>query len=215
MTKEITDDYLSALVDLGAFLFAFARVNRATHLDPDGTPESDTDHTVMLSVMACAVAAKFHPDYDIGKVAQYALVHDLVEVYAGDVVTIDYNGVDKEAKAASEQAALNKIKERFAGNFAWIHETIEQYESLSDPEARFVKAIDKVMPGIAQQLSGSKTINETFDDPEAFEASMHAITNDMTDNYAHDQPHALALRHKLVELLVAEKYAHHGKKRKN
>lgn len=185
---------------------------RATHMDAEGTPESDTTHTVMLSIMACAVAAKLHPEYDLGKVAHYALVHDLVEVYAGDVITINYNDVDKTSKAEAEREALQKIKQRFAGNFDWIYQTIEAYEKLEDPEARFVKSLDKSMPGIAQRLSGSKTINEKFDDPRAFAASMRAISRDMADTYGHDQPHALALREKLLETLVDEKYAYHGKK---
>jgi 5'-deoxynucleotidase YfbR-like HD superfamily hydrolase len=213
MSQGVSDDYVDALIDLGAFIFEFARIMRATHMDAEGTPESDTTHTVMLSVMACAVAAKFHPEYDLGKIAHYALVHDLVEVYAGDVITINYTDVDRHRKSQDEREALQKIKERFAGNFDWIYETIEAYEKLADPEARFVKSLDKSMPGIAQRLTSSKTINETFDDPEAFEASMHAISKDMADTYGHDQPHAITLRKKIIDTLIDQKYAHHGKKR--
>ena len=212
MKQGVTDDYVNALIDLGSFIFDFAKIMRATHMDAEGTPESDTTHTVMLSVMACAVASKLHPEYDLGKVAHYALVHDLVEVYAGDVITINYNEVDKTMKAREERAALEKINERFAGNFDWISETIEAYEKLEDPEARFVKALDKSMPGIAQRLSSSKTINENFDNPRAFAASMRAISKEMADTYGHDQPHAITLREKLLETLVDEKYAYHGKK---
>jgi hypothetical protein len=46
-------------------------------------PESDTDHTVMLALIACALAPIVDARLDVGLVAQYALVHDLVEAYAG------------------------------------------------------------------------------------------------------------------------------------
>ena len=213
MTKKLPDDFVKATIDLGGFLIEFASVMRATHLDPQGTPESDSDHTVMLSVIACAVAARMHPEYNLGKIAQYALVHDLVEVYAGDVNTINFHAVDQKAKINSERDALQKIKARFGMQFAWIHQTIEAYESLQDPEARFVKTLDKVMPAITQHYSGSKIVNEKFDDPAAFEASMTAINKNMEGSYAHDQAFALELRKAVLKDIIDNKYAHHQTKK--
>ncbi len=209
MTKKITDNFVKTTIDLGGFLIDFAKVNRQTHLDPQGTLESDTDHTVMLSAIACAVAAELHPEYDLGKIAQYALVHDMVEVYAGDVDTINPHTVDHTAKAKSEQAALAKIKLRFGSTFSWIHKTIEAYESLQDPESRFVKTIDKVMPAITQHFSGNRVVNEKFDDPVAFEASMTAINKNMAASYASDQNIALQLRKAVLKDIIDQKYAHH------
>ena len=209
MTKKITDNFVKATIQLGGFLIDFAKVKRQTHLDPQGTLESDTDHTVMLAAIACAVASEMHPKYDLGKIAQYALVHDMVEVYAGDVDTINPHFVDLSAKAASEKAALAKIKLQFGGTFSWIHTTIEAYESLQDPESRFVKTIDKVMPAITQHFSGNRVVNEKFDDPVAFEDSMTVINKNMAGSYAYDQQFSLALRKAILKDIIDQKYAHH------
>jgi putative hydrolase of HD superfamily len=71
-----------SLVDLARLALAFGRVDRtAVYLPDQTTPESDTDHTVMLGWAACAIAATWFPQLDLGLVAQFALVHDAPEVY--------------------------------------------------------------------------------------------------------------------------------------
>ena len=212
--KPISDEYISALEELGGMLLAFAKVNRRTYLDPERTPESDTDHTVMLAIMACAVAQQLHPDYDLGKVAQYALVHDLVEVYAGDVNTINFLTIDQAAKDAAEAAALQKIKDQFGTHFPWIHETIEAYESLRDPEARFIKTLDKLTPAVAHRHSDNHVVNEDFTDPAAFEKSVRARNKHMRATYAADQEPSMYLRETILEKIIDKKYAHHGVQRR-
>lgn len=208
--KQITDSLMNDLQALTALLFDFAKINRATYLDDKGTPESDTDHTVMLSVIACALAATHLPELDLGKVAQFALVHDLVEVYAGDVNTIDFHSVDHDKKTASEAAALKKIKQQFGSNLPWIHQTIEDYESLESPEARFVKTLDKAMPGLCHIQSNNLLIDETFDDPETFEASVDARNKHIETTYGHDQGFALEVRKRILKEVIANKFAHHN-----
>lgn len=64
----------AAVVELGRLALQFGRVNRITY-HPDGhRPETDTDHTVMLGLIACAFAASHMPDLDRGVIAAYALV---------------------------------------------------------------------------------------------------------------------------------------------
>jgi 5'-deoxynucleotidase YfbR-like HD superfamily hydrolase len=55
----------------------------------------------MLGLIACAFAAAHLPDLDVGLIAQYALVHDLVEVYAGDTPTL--RPLSAAAKARKRQ----------------------------------------------------------------------------------------------------------------
>ena len=214
MSDKITDDFVNDTVRLGGFMMAFGKVMRATYLDKQGTKESDADHTTMLSVMACAIADSLKLDLDIGKVAQYALVHDLVEVYAGDVVTINFFTTDHNSKVANEAAALQKIKEEFGATFPWIHKTIEQYEKLQDPEARFVKTLDKVMPGITHLHTDNQAVNDHFDDPKEFEKSVIARGNHMKETFAHDQELILQLREAIITQTVRNKYKQHGKTKK-
>lgn len=212
MKQEITDEIVDKTLELGEFMMEFATVYRATYLNKNFDKESDADHTTMLAVMACAIAQKFHPEYDLGKVAHYALVHDLVEVYAGDVNTINFNNIDRRAKDKAEAEALMKIEDKFGKVFPWIHETIKQYEALNDAESRFVKTLDKCMPGITHNFTDNKAVNDSFDDPEAFEHSVVSRNKAMRNSYAHDQDVAMQLREAIVGIAVQKKYKKHAKK---
>jgi putative hydrolases of HD superfamily len=212
MAKQLTDELVSDFVDLGGLLMAFAKVNRATYLDTNRTPESDTDHSVMLGVMACALAEALQLNMDLGKVAQYALIHDLVEVYAGDVNTINFHTTDTEAKEREEAKALARIKEQFSHTLPWIHTTIERYETLADKEARYVKTLDKAMPSITHIHTDGLAVDDSFDDPVAFEASVRAKNAHLRNTYAHDLEVIMQLREALLKPTIDRKYEKHGKK---
>jgi 5'-deoxynucleotidase YfbR-like HD superfamily hydrolase len=185
-TLEGLDD---AVVELGRLAMEYATVNRVTYLADGKTFESDTDHTVMLALIACAVAQKSVPSLDVGLVAQFALVHDLVEAYAGDTST--FGGLSETAKAekdAREAAALVRIEKEFGHSLPWVHETIEAYESLATPEARFVKTLDKITPKI------TRLVNErTWTSVEEFDSHCAKQIVSLRDTYAHDQDVACAL----------------------
>lgn len=70
---------------LARISLAFGRVERLTRHEDGIRPETDTDHTVMLGLVACELAPT---SLDRAAVAAYALVHDLLEVYAGDTQTL-------------------------------------------------------------------------------------------------------------------------------
>lgn len=212
MTEREKLPKLDDLLDLARLIRDFAQVERTIYLDPNKTIESDTDHTVALSIFACTLAQKYEPSLDIGLVAQYALVHDLVEVYAGDVSTLHTDQVDYAAKEAAEAKALKKIKQRFGKAFPWIHQTIEDYESLKTAEARFVKAIDKAMPGLTHHLNDNLMINEEFDSAEAFAASKH-LQDQKMKAYASDQSLAMRLRRLILDPVIEKKRQHHQSKK--
>jgi len=144
---------------LAAFLLQFARVERVT-LHPDGVrPETDSDHTVMLAVIACDLCP---PSLNRGVVAQFAIVHDLVETYAGDTQTLKIDAGQRAAKDAREAAALARIRAEF-GPFSWMVHTIEAYESQASPEACYVKVLDKVLPKLTHLLNGCKAAKNITD----------------------------------------------------
>ena len=69
------EKHTEGLLDIGRMILQFAKVNRVTLHDDCVRHESDTDHTVMLSVSACALVDVLYKDtLDIGKVAQFAIV---------------------------------------------------------------------------------------------------------------------------------------------
>lgn len=143
-----------ALVDLARLALAFGRINRTAVYHPDQvTPESDTDHTVMLGWAACAIAKTWFPgQLDVGLVAQYALVHDAPEVYAGDTPTLRITDAGRAAKAAREAAAVDRLTAEFTHRLPWFPQTLRTYEEQRLPEARFVRGVDKIMPKLVHLL---------------------------------------------------------------
>lgn len=189
------------IIELGQLVLAFARVERGTYHEDGKTSESDTDHTVMLGVIACNIAAKLYPRLDIGKVAQYALVHDLVEAYAGDTHSFNITQEEKERKDMKEKGALETIRKQFP-IFPWLTQTIEQYEALTDEEARFVKALDKCMPKVTHILNkGSyfRKIGTTKDELFNWFEKQH---QSLRKGYAKEFPELMTLMRTLMDMTI-------------
>ncbi len=199
----LTPAVVQAIIDLGKLSLTFGGVNRVTcHLD-GVTPESDTDHTVMLGLVACAFAERFAPTLDRGMIAQFALVHDLVEVYAGDMATgFIMSDTDHTGKKEREDAALARIREEFDTELPWIGETIERYESLDTPEARFIKVIDKALPKITNILNGGAAFKKQGHTKETGEAFLADQCEKLGKGYGSDQAEALALLEALGTQMV-------------
>lgn len=154
--KEIAEKVLS----LGKLSLQFGRTYRATFHEDGVTRESDTDHTYMLSLVAGSLASEYLPQLDRGKVMEFALLHDLVEVHAGDVPTFRaLSPEQKRAKDDAEHAALLKIRGEYGEHFPWIHTTIEEYERRDTKEARFVKVVDKMMSKVTHILNWGASLN--------------------------------------------------------
>ena len=147
-----TLDRIQALADL---TLALGEVNRATQ-HPDGRAETDTTHTVMLSLIAADLA----PDegVEVADAVLFALVHDLAEAYAGDTNTARaLNPEQAQAKAEREAAALARIRQDLTAS-PWIVAAIDAYERQEDPACRFVRYLDKIMPKLTHRRNGCAAV---------------------------------------------------------
>jgi putative hydrolase of HD superfamily len=188
------------LVDIGELVFKFARVNRGTYLDDGMTSESDTDHTVMLSICACALAEKTYKDIlDLGKVAQFAIVHDLVEAYAGDTDSFGISEGVRASKEQREKEAYEKICQNFDGVFPWIGETIGSYEALDTKEARFVKTIDKAMHKISHVLNNGAYFKKKGMDEATMWNNYTTLVRGAEQKYGAEFPEVISILEELME----------------
>lgn len=112
---------------------------------PDGQRrETDTTHSVMLALVAAVAAHRM--GLDPGYAALFALVHDLAEVYAGDVDTsLGLSEDARAAKQAQEAAALDRIEGEL-GDMGCLVALLQDYEARKVGEARLVALLDKAMP---------------------------------------------------------------------
>lgn len=130
---------LTAEVVLGA-----VGVERMTRLPPPlARPENDAEHSFGLAVLACALVDALDPTLDRGRVAELALAHDLVEVYAGDSPFGD--PAAEATQGAREEAALERYRTAWA-HLPWLAETIAAFERQDTAEAVYVRSLDKLVP---------------------------------------------------------------------
>lgn len=149
---------MTSLLTLADLALRFGRVERAT-FHPDGQrPESDTDHTVMLGLLAIQIAGDNpHLGLDIMRLGTLALVHDFAEVYAGDTDTT--GGLTPEQRAekeAREKAALDQLGEVLGESY--IPSLIAMYERQRSPEVRFLRYLYKITPKLTHALNGNAAI---------------------------------------------------------
>ena len=125
-------------------VFPFYQIERSFSftLRPE-RPENDAEHSWSLTLLACSLAPHIDPKLDVGKIAQFATVHDLVEVYAGDTANFAPEK-ERATKDERERQALRRFEREWT-QFPWIMETIAEYESQASSEAQFVKSVDKLI----------------------------------------------------------------------
>lgn len=204
MTATVHD--IPALADtvtiLAGHALAFGRIDRTACWHPDGRPESDTDHTVMLAWIAPALADVLYPELDTNLVSVFASVHDAVEVFAGDTPTLRIDAEGRAAKAEREHKAALLWWARFQQSLPWIGEMICRYERQQEPEARFVRAVDKCCPALTHMGNGCADIANFGLTAGEVEGNQEVRRAEMAE-YAGEFTAILDLRHELSCRLVA------------
>ena len=120
--------------------------------------ENDAEHSWSLAFVACALAPEIDPGLDVGLVCQFAVVHDLVEVYAGDTA-VHGDPAHAATKDVREAAAAKKLAREFA-YLPWITQTLQAYERKDTNEALFVYALDKYLPVFFDYLDQARLFKE-------------------------------------------------------
>lgn len=144
-------------------LLATVLRHNSTTFDADRR-ENVAEHSNSLAVLAAAIASDLNDTgegLDVGMVAQFASVHDLVEAYMeeGDISVYAPTAVLK-TKEVSEKLALEKLKSKVG--HAWITNTIESYKNQTTAEARFVYALDKIVVHMNVILSDKHHVRPSF-----------------------------------------------------
>jgi putative hydrolase of HD superfamily len=141
---------LSRLVEFHDLLLSFQQIERGTHNPRDmAKRENDVEHSYYLAMMVWMLAPHFNLDAD--KCIRIALVHDLIEIYSGDTFVYDQQAII-DSKAKREQEALAQL-ERDWPDLGHMAQVIKGYEHKDSEEAKFVYALDKVMPILMNVLS--------------------------------------------------------------
>ncbi|GLY51740.1 HD domain-containing protein [Lentzea sp. NBRC 102530] len=120
-------------------------VLRASPLAAADRRENDAEHSWHLALMVMTLAEYADEPIDVGHTIKLVVVHDLIEIYAGD--TPIYDTALAESQQEREEAAADRlfgILPDDAG--AALRALWDEFEARKTPEARFAKAVDRLQP---------------------------------------------------------------------
>lgn len=126
---------------------------RQTHLSGHGRNENDAEHAWHMAIMAYLLREYANEPVDIGRVMLMCLIHDVVEIDAGDTYAYDTEAL------ATQKARENVAEERIyallpADQGAELRAIFDEFEANQTPEARFAHAMDNLQPLLLNDSNG-------------------------------------------------------------
>ena len=139
------DERLKKQLDFALEIDKEKNILRQTHLSGHGRNENDSEHAWHMAIMAYLLREYSNEPVDITRVMLMCLIHDVVEIDAGDTYAYDEEG--KKTQKAREEAAKERIysllpedqKEELAAIF-------DEFEESKTPESKFAHAMDNLQP---------------------------------------------------------------------
>ena len=118
---------------------------RQTHLSHHGRQENDAEHAWHMTIMAYLLKEYANEPIDIAKVMMMCLLHDIVEIDAGD--TYAYDEVGKQTQQAREAAAKERIYSLLPDDQKQeLQALFDEFEARQTPESKFAHAMDNLQP---------------------------------------------------------------------
>ena len=139
------DERLKKQIDFILEIDKEKNILRQTHLSCHGRRENDAEHAWHMAIMAYLLQEYANEEVDLLKVIMMCLIHDVVEIDAGD--TYAYDDENLATQKDREDAAKERIysllpedqKEKLIGLF-------DEFEAGESAEARFAHALDNFQP---------------------------------------------------------------------
>ena len=139
------DERLKKQLDFALEIDKEKNVFRQTHLSGHGRNENDAEHAWHMAIMAYLLREYSNEPVDITRVMLMCLIHDVVEIDAGDTYAYDAEGL--KTQKAREEAAKERIysllpedqKKELAAIF-------DEFEESKTSESKFAHAMDNLQP---------------------------------------------------------------------
>lgn len=129
---------------------------RQTYLTDGNRKENDAEHSWHLALMAVLLKEYSNEEVDLAKVVPMVLIHDLVEIDAGDTYAYDEAGA--ETKRERETKAADRIFGMLPEDQCkWFRELWEEFEAYETPEAKFAHVLDNCQPLLLNDASNGRS----------------------------------------------------------
>lgn len=139
------DDRLKKQMDFALEIDKEKNIFRQTHLSEHGRNENDAEHAWHMAIMAYLLKEYSNQEIDISKVMIMCLIHDIVEIDAGDTYAYDAEGLatQKQREDAAKERIFSILPEDQKKEFI---EIFDEFEACQTPESKFAHSMDNLQP---------------------------------------------------------------------
>ena len=149
----VMDERLKKQMDFALEIDKEKNIFRQTHLSGHGRNENDAEHAWHMAIMAYLLREYSNEPVDITRVMLMCLIHDVVEIDAGDTYAYDAEGL--KTQKAREEAAKERIYSLLPENQKKeLSAIFDEFEESKTPEAKFAHAMDNLQPLMLNNSNG-------------------------------------------------------------
>lgn len=135
------------------------KIMRQTYLSDASRKEDDAEHSWHLALMAVLLKEYSNEEVDLTKVIPMVLIHDLVEIDAGD--TYAYSGESAAVTEARERKAAERVFGILPKDQGKVFRDLwEEFEAYETPEAKFAHVLDNCQPMLLNDASNGLSWTE-------------------------------------------------------
>ncbi len=134
-------------------------IGRQTYLSDGERKENDAEHAWHMAVMTLVLGEYTNEDIDLLRTISMLLIHDVVEIDAGDTYAYDEEG--KKTQRQRELAAADRLFSMLPPDQgAKMRALWDEFEACETPEAKFARTMDNIQPAMLNAAAGGKAWSE-------------------------------------------------------
>ena len=153
------DERLKKQLDFALEVDKEKNIFRQTHLSGHGRNENDAEHAWHMALMAYLLKEYSNEPVDIAKVMLMCMIHDVVEIDAGDTYVYDAEGLktQKEREDKAKERIFSLLPDDQKAELIALFDEFETYET---PESKYAHAMDNLQPLLLNNSNGGSDWKE-------------------------------------------------------
>ena len=167
-------------------------VFRQTHLTNHGRNEDDAEHAWHMALMTYLLSEYSDEKIDVARTMIMCLIHDIVEIDAGDTYAYDEEG--KKTQEEREEKAADRIFALLPDDQAKdLRDIFEEFQAKKTPEAKFARAMDNLQPLLLNDSNGGgdwrehgvsySQVRNRQDGTKAASKDLYTVTREILDKH--------------------------------
>ena len=176
------NDRLDMQLKFSAEIDKMTGIIRRTSLIDKSRSENDAEHSWHIATMAMLFEEYAKEPVNVPRAVEMCVVHDLIEIYAGDTFAYDVKG--NEDKADREKEAADKLFSQLPQEQGkMIRSLWEEFDAMETPDAKYAACMDRLQPFMHNSLTEGFTWIEGGTNRTSVEKRMAVIKDFMPEVY--------------------------------